>query len=1008
MPEIQTVYLFLSCPGDVEKDKLKLKSFIEDHNGDFKAKYQKQIDVRIWEEDAPDAFGPGRIQKKINRLIDQCHIFIGLMGKRFGGSTGLFMSGTHEEYTYAYHRWEREERPEIRFYFKKVSVPLDAPDEDFEQARKIREFQNTIKPQFFPDRYKSIRDLCDKVLVQLENILPRLQEKTKIHIPDKSVKLDALQAYRQYLAKKYRRISLFSNVDFDLAHIYVSLRLEKDPELWQDLSESELQRKKIRPVDARRQMEVLRDSEYGDEQRHTRGLENLSIDKILKETHRAVILGKPGAGKTTLFQQLAARYFDDAARLPVYLRIYDWVKCGLCDPVDALVQSLEKESSIYDPELLPSLKQSLKKYWQDGSLLFLLDGLDEVGMEDLTRVCETLQLLSFDKNTVLLSCRRAGYKAVLSRDFWKVFCINPFNKDERRLFMDNYFREKKSSAEHLSVLVEGRPRLRDLAEVPLLLGLICYVYEKYRDNEKEESPLPEGRGALYERCVNELLKRRIQQKYGDFSDFKLQVLRRFAYHFFTSADADEREWFSGEKLRDLIRRELESRPEVAKVIDPGRAGAFLHELVEANGLLLPAGADYYCFPHRSFQEYFAAGFLHKSKTGLQKILQKLSKDPFWTETICLYAGKQKNATKLINELGRANKVDLAVRMIPEAAHLDWNDLDPEKLNWKIRRTAVERLVLPQVDENKLTETIDLLTGILRKPDPSANVRYSALLALEKIGTPETLETVRNTWIIPPEMLEKNLPYTFSARGKSFKINGKDMPPNMIFVPGGSFEMGESKKAVTVGGFYMSVFPVTNREYEIFMKNGGYIEKNYWSTDGSNFLRRKKIKQPEFWNDRRFNHPLQPVVGVTFYEAEAYCRWLSQFLNAGRPFRLPTEDEWEHAARGPRGDAWAFGDWNPDVPRWDSWNDYGKGLTYGTSRINSVYKDSVSGFGLFDLSGNVWEWTDSWHERYKNSRVVRGGSWGDNSVNSLRSAYRDFGYPASWNFLVGFRCLQDSR
>ncbi len=532
------------------------------------------------------------------------------------------------------------------------------------------------------------------------------------------------------------------------------------------------------------------------------------------------------------------------------------------------------------------------------------------------------------------------------------------------------------------------------------MGLLCYIYEK------SEGGLPEERVVLYERCVDELLKRRTEQQFSGLSDFKKEFLRVLAYQFFLN----KREWFQGDEIRRMLRELIQSRPDLAAELTVDKREAFLQELVMVNSLLLPIGADSHCFPHRSIQEYFAACYLNKAKDGLNQIITTLCQDDFWTETICLYAGIQTNATALVNELGKQKKVQLALRVIPDAVRIDWDKLDKQTLNWKIRRGAVEQFVLPEPNRSRLEETTDILRGILtgRQCDPNANVRYSALIALEKLGTDAAQQIVSDTHIIPPDALVHQKPYTFTARGKEFQINQPGMPANMVHVPGGSFKMGERGDKVTVKDFFMSIFPVTNREYRKFIEAKGYQNKAYWSKEGWKWKKQENWKEPRFWDDEKFNHDWQPVVGVSWYEAEAYCNWLTEFTNAKKRFRLPTEEEWEHAARGSQGDAWAFeGDWNDDIPRWDSYRHYEKGLTYGTARVDTVYKDAVSGFGIFDLSGNVWEWTDSWYDKEHKYRVLRGGSWNNNNEDNLRAAYRNYGRPMGRNYDGGFRCLQGS-
>lgn len=168
-----------------------------------------------------------------------------------------------------------------------------------------------------------------------------------------------------------------------------------------------------------------------------------------------------------------------------------------------------------------------------------------------------------------------------------------------------------------------------------------------------------------------------------------------------------------------------------------------------------------------------------------------------------------------------------------------------------------------------------------------------------------------------------------------------------------------------------------------------------------------LTKPEYWEDTLFNNPLQPVVGVSWYEARAYCCWLSK--QTGMPFRLPTEAEWEAAARGLLGRRYAYGD------RFVS----GCGNTFEshirrTSPVG-LFRSGSTPEGCADMSGNVWEWTSSIYECYPYraddgreeqgredvQRVLRGGSWND--IGSYSRGACRFHYPPSNRYpFYGFR------
>jgi hypothetical protein len=167
-------------------------------------------------------------------------------------------------------------------------------------------------------------------------------------------------------------------------------------------------------------------------------------------------------------------------------------------------------------------------------------------------------------------------------------------------------------------------------------------------------------------------------------------------------------------------------------------------------------------------------------------------------------------------------------------------------------------------------------------------------------------------------------------------------------------------------------------------------------------------QPNSWDDNAFNHPAQPVVGVSLFEAQAYCRWLAAMT--GRPLRLPTEAEWEVAARGRQGRRWPWpSDSDPD--RWQINAD--PAHLRRTSPVG-VFPASDSPEGLCDLSGNVLEWTESLYtdrlERealttieadFNARRAVRGGAWDYHTVD-CRAGCRNRDAPDFRNISLGFR------
>jgi sulfatase modifying factor 1 len=234
------------------------------------------------------------------------------------------------------------------------------------------------------------------------------------------------------------------------------------------------------------------------------------------------------------------------------------------------------------------------------------------------------------------------------------------------------------------------------------------------------------------------------------------------------------------------------------------------------------------------------------------------------------------------------------------------------------------------------------------------------------------------------------------------MTGKDGVP-MVLIPAGIFQMGSNDGAsderplhgVHVDAFYLDKYEVTTERYARFLEATGR-------------------KPPDRWQE--VNHTFdwgRPVVGVDWHDADSYCRW------AGK--RLPSEAEWEKAARGTDNRKYPWGNEDPNSSSanfdWDSRRSW-KG--YGTLSPVGSYENGKSSYSIYDLGGNVWEWVADWYHSntYHNNhdqnpkgpttgiqKVTRGGSWAEKPY-SLRASNRR-GIPPSERYPdLGFRCAQD--
>ncbi len=198
----------------------------------------------------------------------------------------------------------------------------------------------------------------------------------------------------------------------------------------------------------------------------------------------------------------------------------------------------------------------------------------------------------------------------------------------------------------------------------------------------------------------------------------------------------------------------------------------------------------------------------------------------------------------------------------------------------------------------------------------------------------------------------------------------ETPPGMVLVPAGKFLFGPDRVEKTLDSYYVDIYPVTNEEYRKFIDETGY--------------RPSKFQEVDY-----MSRPRQPVVGVSYFDAQQFATW------AGKA--LPTHEQWEKAARGTDGRRYPWGE-NIDPEH----ANYGQESE--TSQIKDIgsYPLNVSPFGAFEMVGNIWQWTDSWFDA--ENKIIKGGSWCD-PEDFLECHYVLYAPPKEKQDLLGFRCVK---
>lgn len=738
----------------------------------------------------------------------------------------------------------------------------------------------------------------------------------------------------------------------------------------------------------------------------------MQIEEALREKTRVVVLGDPGSGKSTMLKYLALRLAKDKdAPLPILLPLNAYAKALQQKEIN--LQAYLSEYFAARAEGVASLAPLFKEAIEHGKAVILLDGLDEVQSHRASLV-QKVEAFSHDViargNRVLVTSRIVGYRdASLSAQAWSLYTLLDFTPEaihtfankwclafEKSTLGDTPEAEKAAKAETESLLeaLRTNPGVERLASNPLLLTILALI-------KRQGVELPKSRIKLYDRYLETLIEAWNRASALDKSagreslDYEstLEVLGPLALRI--REENPTAGLVSARQLQDWL-AEYYTGEQWGLKQGPAREKAreFLENVRKYSNLLVERGEGQFGFIHLTFEEALAAyglvsaGQIDRSKTFAT--IQEHLTDPAWRETILLSVGVA----------GLINRQPLAAG-------------------------EIARSILGMTCAEEHTGYNILLAGACLE-----DVGESGLGRIASAEIQTALMDAMHNRTLPPAV----------QRDAGFSLARTGWIPNdldsWVEIPAGEFLYGDEKKKEKIETpFAIQKYPVTNLQFKRFMDDGGYDKQELWSVDGwswrtgtysskadeayKGWLSNRPVEkrhEPYYWHEIKWNNPLAPVVGVTWFEAEAYANWLAKQL--GRSVRLPTEQEWERAARGVKGREYAWGDefdrkkincsefWAQkddlsDSKEWRKWLEEGRDIA--STIIVGQFKDGNTPEGISDLSGNVWEWTASWFEKDKTNRILRGGSWDDYRW-FVRCARRSWVVPGGFDSLIGFRLV----
>jgi formylglycine-generating enzyme required for sulfatase activity len=732
----------------------------------------------------------------------------------------------------------------------------------------------------------------------------------------------------------------------------------------------------------------------------------VEIKDLLMVKNRLAVIGGPGCGKSTLLSYLSLSLARRVNTGTLPFKVPD--ERPLLVPVLIPLRYYRQYREICAQGLTPDPDQacagtlrgfirwyinrySNRNYPEDffdrllcgGGCLLMLDGLDEVvNQAERGQVREEVERLvreQYPRNLVIVTAREAGYQkdAVFSEDFLRLD-VQPLTNEQIANLCENWCRQlyPLEVAQRRDELVEAIKEINHrteerqqeaLVRSPLLTSMVISV--KYYETE-----LPRERARLYEAVVRvilqaqylheDVIREELIRQVGDWEEQR-EWLSELALQMHRGGEAGA--VISEERLREILN----------SMMSAGQVERFV-QYVRMRGGLFEERAEMFQFIHLSFQEFLAARLLAKQRKEAFAVLKDHITDAWWREVFMLVYG-------------------FAKMDYPEAAkdYLTWLQTmegDDEQVSGGLELAGSALLDVEKYQPDLIHDTAEKLAQVIFDPKKktSSLTRVRSGDTLARLGDPRFRV---DAWYFPDEDLL-----------------------GFVHIPGGEFIMGSDKtmdknahsdeysqQILTLPDYYMARYPVTVAQWVAF------IILNKWKASDADSLIGIK------------NHP---VTSVTWYEAIAYCEWLKKQLLAwpetppelagrlrqGWRVTLPSEAEWERAARGADG----------RLCPWGNEFDQNKANTYetGIGRTSPVgcFPDGRSPEGLLDMCGNVWEWTRSLYREYPYQpddgreglqstarRVLRGGSFFDDR-RDVRCACRRRSEPISGVSDFGFRVV----
>ncbi len=512
--------------------------------------------------------------------------------------------------------------------------------------------------------------------------------------------------------------------------------------------------------------------QFFNQDRHSFGKKTGTKDgeEIANRLKKFIVLGKPGAGKTTFLKFLTISILSKHSRiknrrLPIFITLRDWAD-RRCDLMDYIA----KQFDICGFEQAESFVERALKL---GNCLVLFDGLDEVSQEaNLDGIIREIRDFTdkYTENQFVMSCRIAAYNHWFER-FTDVEMAD-FNDEQIEGFVKNWFADESKMAEECMAHLKSSPQLRELSSVPLLLTLLCLTY--YENND-----FPANRAELYEEAIDALLRkwdssRRIRRDdpYKQLSlKQKENMFVRIAYGTFT----ENRYFIREQELTKMISNYIGNLPAFKTESLEVDSLEVLHSIESNHGIFVERAKHIHSFAHLTFQEYFTAKYIVDNTLNMSlDSLKKYLYDNKWKEVFLLVAGMLHDADEFLLMILKTNRErlkDVQLNYLLNRVSTTLN-LHKSKYSMEIRKSFAIYFILAQAHDR----SIDRRHGVSRSLDRT-HVPMHILDAELTIA----LDCEHN--LANARIFARNLVLSFDGQGDPALVRNLDRDLSKGLIPG---------------------------------------------------------------------------------------------------------------------------------------------------------------------------------------------------------------------------------